>query len=384
MTTTRGHVPWHRSLRFRLAALLAACFLAVSFLGDRVLGQLEERLYPEWYDPVFLRGRAEALELAAAGELARARVNDLYPETYEAVMVPYRLVVTSVLAVVLAVAVTLLATRRLNRLARQVRPARPEEDGLPGPFAVAGGDEIAVLAGALNGMRQRATELIESLASRDRWRREWIAQVAHDLRTPLAALLACLERAQGAAVPTPETLAAARVDALRIHELTEDLLESARLEGETPLRREPVPAGELLRRTARVLEGLAAQRGVELQLDLPRGLPVLQAEGARLARALENLLRNALQHAAARVVVAAEVRGRELVLGVRDDGPGLPIPAGAAPLADVIERQRAGGSSGVGLVVAQRVAERHGGRAEAENCGAGGCAFRLILPLEEG
>ena len=103
-----------------------------------------------------------------------------------------RLLAASLIAGLTSVLLVNFVTRRLSRLAADASaPLRSQAElvDLPGPFDVSGEDEIALLATALNTMRGRIEELVASLADRDRQRRDWIAQVSHDLRTPLTAWL---------------------------------------------------------------------------------------------------------------------------------------------------------------------------------------------------
>lgn len=288
------------------------------------------------------------------------------------------------MALGLSLAASRMVTRRVTRLARQAAAPVDDPAHLPGPFEVAGGDEIATLARSMNGMRARVKGLLQDLERRDRDRRRWIAQVSHDLRTPLTALSACLERAEaeldGDPATLAERLAVARLDAERLSVLLEDLLDIARLETDEPLVAEPVPPGELVRQTARTLRGLADKRQVDLTTEVEPGLSELRADGRRLMRALENLLRNALQHAAGRVNVAARRVDGALRFEVTDDGPGLPQCGEEVDLAALGEHKSRQDSAGLGLVVVRKVAEAHGGATGARNLPEGGAAVWFEVP----
>ena len=261
-----------------------------------------------------------------------------------------------------------------------------DEGDLPGPFDESGTDEIARLARSMNAMRARVIELLASIHERDRSRRQWIAQVSHDLRTPLTALMACLERAredlvEGRHADLGERLAVARLDAERLGDLAEDLLDIARIDAEETCIREPVPPGELVRQTARALAGLAEREGVDIELEVARRLPELTADGRRLMRGLENLLRNALHHARGKVVLGASERDGHVRFSVQDDGPGLPEVGGNVAwdaLGDHLSRPD---SAGLGLVVVRKVAEMHGGRTGAENAQGGGARVWFEIPV---
>lgn len=282
--------------------------------------------------------------------------------------------------------VSRMITGRVTRLAHAASSPIDDPHDLPGPFPEEGDDELAVLARSLNGMRSKVQELIGDLDRQDQERRRWIAQVSHDLRTPLTALTACLDGAreelgEGSLPSLAARLDAAQHDALRLAELIEDLLDIARLEaGEAPVK-EPVPPAELVRQAARGLRALAEQGNIRLKIELETGLPVLEADGRRLMRALENLMRNAIHHARGSVVVRAELCGELVRFTVEDDGPGLPevggVPADLKTLSEHLSRPD---SAGLGLVVVRRVAQMHGGSAAAENRVEGGARFWLDLP----
>ncbi len=367
--TRRKRWPWQRSLGVRLALVVGVGFLALAFVGDRIIGRFEGALYPEWYDADFLEGRAAAVRLAEEGKWTWQKVNEAYPETFESVVYPRYLLFTLLLSAGLAIAVTWWGTRRLRRLANQaekvssaVSLAESESNPSLPSFEAGGHDEIAQLAEALNAMQVRTEDLLEQLQARDQWRRQWTAQIAHDLRTPLAALSACLDRARNDPdVDVGAALQLAEQDTARVMELTEDLLEGAKLQLRTEVAKEPVPLGELLHDAAQLLQPLADQKQIELRCELPAGLPVVQADGRLLSRAMENLLRNAIRHADSIVQVHAD----SWMVTVQNDGEVIPgLSSRWQPLHEwALSLQRAG-ALGLGLEIVQRIVELHGGSAE--------------------
>lgn len=295
------------------------------------------------------------------------------------------LLVAVVTALLVAWMASRMVTRRLSRLAAAVGE-QPEGDALPGPFPTRGTDEVASLATALNQLRTRARELLDRLAHRDLSRREWVAQVAHDLRTPLTALMVCLDRAETAPNEQQlrELLSIARLDAARVRSIAEDLLELERLDGDPELAIEPVLPGELVRRAVLGLGPIAERAGVAIELQLARGLPVVQGDGNRLMRALENLLENAIRHAQARIVVQVVEHEAGVRFEVRDDGSGFgggAVVGTVDLLSPALPRDRHG--SGLGLRVASRIASAHGGNLEAENPASGGAVVALWLPHDQ-
>ena len=299
---------------------------------------------------------------------------------------------TFLVAVLLSVAVSRLVTVRIARLAAMVgRPVQDETDP-PCPFAVGGADEIAMLARALEDSRNRVAELLRDLAQRDVRRREWIAQVSHDLRTPLTALIACLERARPVVDRLAEEeprgeltgiLSVALQDAERVGVLAGDLLEIARLDAHAELNVEPVLPAELVERGTRSMAPLGETRGVALRAVAPPNLPPVLADGSRLLRVLENLLRNALSSARELVVVEVREDRDALRFEVRDDGRGFPGGIGPVDLGELSPARAPGDSSstGLGLTVATRIVEAHGGRIGADNPRGGGATVWFTIPV---
>lgn len=274
-----------------------------------------------------------------------------------------------------------IVTRRVRALARAVEHPIGEGLDLPGPFPVGRPDELGVLAAALNDMRARIQALVAELAERDQSRRRWLALVSHDLRNPLQALTACIDRAadEARSIGAPaqrdamqRLLDTARHDVDRFESLTQDLLDIARLDAEDALRLEPAPPGELARAAVGGLRVLAETHGRAMTVSVAPRCPELMADGRRVLRALENLLRNAIQHARTRVDVTvgpvATAHGPAVRFAVADDGPGLPEESpGVVDVARLGAYKSRDDSAGLGLVVARRVAEAHGGRIGAFN-----------------
>ena len=292
-------------------------------------------------------------------------------------------------ALLLGVLTSRFVTRRIQRLAAEAERMQLGTAHVPMPFTERGNDEITGLARAMNQMRERNLELLAAMESRDRQRREWIAQVSHDLRTPLTALRASLERAERQLQRQEHgggelraSIEAAKLDGSRVVTLAEDLLEIARLDADPGLVREPVPPGELARSAVTSLRPMATEGNLEIELDIEAGLPIVEADGRRLMRALENLLANALQHARSRVRLQVLRSAGMLRFEVSDDGPGFPAENGRVDLASLASRLSREDSTGLGLQVALRVAEAHGGRLEADNLPSGGAFIALGLPQD--
>jgi signal transduction histidine kinase len=254
-------------------------------------------------------------------------------------------------------------------------------------------DEFGVLAETVNAMADRVETSIEALTEADRMRRELVANVGHDLRTPLAAMRGYLEEAQryfalGDSDGTTRALDTAAMQGQYLTQLVQDLFELAVLDsGRAPLRREPIPVAEWLNDAAAGHRASLERKGITLAIDLVADLPVIEGDGVRLMRVMDNLLSNAAAHTptGGRVGIEARSDGQHVVVEVRDTGTGIPpgeeeriferYYRGDGP------RTRAGQSTGLGLPICRAVARAHGGSLTAASAAGGGSTFTLRLPV---
>ncbi len=219
----------------------------------------------------------------------------------------------------------------------------------------------------------------------------WVSDVAHELKTPLTALL-LVGDSLAAQVNRQNVRLVERLqrELLRLQELVTDLLELSRLENTVPgrgsTRTSLVEPLGLVEQVWQGLRPLAEQRGIRLEVSQRGGIS-LQADRSRLHRALLNLIDNAVRYSPDGGVVEVELaqRGGWCQISVRDRGPGL----SDEDLEHMFERfyrgdpsrvrsQRSG--SGLGLAIVQQIAVTHGGRIQASNHPQGGACIELILP----
>lgn len=297
-------------------------------------------------------------------------------------------------AVLLALALGALFALRLIRPLRRITQGveRIGMGDLAFRLSDEGADEIGRLAHTVNEMAVQVEASIDRLRQADALRRELVANVGHDLRTPLAALQGQTEEAHrllstGRTAEAGAALEAAQRQTQHLAHLVSDLFELSVLENApNRLRREPVPLGELLRDAADVQRPLFRSAGVTLATDLPSGLPVLDADGARLLRLVGNLLDNARQHTPSGLAVqlAARTDDGAVIVTVADEGPGI----ASDMLPHLFERYargtdartRRGEGTGLGLAIASSIARAHGATLSAENRPEGGACFTLRLP----
>ncbi len=279
----------------------------------------------------------------------------------------------------------------LRRMTRQVE--RIGAGDYAARLEARGEDEFARLAAAINRMAGAVEQSVETLRATDRLRRELIANVGHDLRTPLAALLGYLEEAQryldaGDRRAAADALDTARRQSAYLSRLVADLFELSLLDsGPAPLRREPIPLAELLTDAARAHRAAFEKAGIDFRVDLPPALPLLDADGVRLLRVLDNLLANARRHTpeGGTVRLCAAASDEAVRIQVQDSGEGMPPDV----LEHVFERYyrgeeartRSGANTGLGLAIARAIARAHHGDLTAESTPGHGSTFTLRLPL---
>jgi two-component system sensor histidine kinase BaeS len=243
-----------------------------------------------------------------------------------------------------------------------------------------GHDELAQLAEAFNHM---AT----SLQAAQHARRQWIADIAHELRTPLATLRAEIEALQdGIRRPDTANLDSLAQEVSRLTRLVEDLrLLSLSDLGALDYRFAPVDLGRFV---GHHLSDAAGMPGKPLQVrsDLAEGVEI-RADGDRLDQVLSNLLQNTQRYSADPATLSVQVQRHdtEAQLTWEDTGPGVPpeaLPRLTERLYRVDEsRASASGGSGLGLAIARAIVEGHGGRMQASASALGGLRWDIWLPL---
>ncbi len=294
------------------------------------------------------------------------------------------LIVSGGAALVVALVLGALLVRSITRPLQQLTDAsRTIAAGdLDTRVSVRSHDEIGQLSAAFNLMAA-------DLARAEKARRNQTADVAHELRTPLTVIQGALEAMLDGVYPTDrENLQAALAQTHTLSRLVEDLRLLALADaGQLRLHTSPLDLGPFLREMIETHRVRAQERGVGLALEMPSSLPLVGADRDRLAQVMGNLLNNALRYVPeeGHVTVHAETQGREVIVAVADDGPGVPTE----DMPHLFERfwrgdrarRRATGGSGLGLTIARSLVEAHGGRLWAESVEGEGSTFAFALPV---
>jgi two-component system, OmpR family, sensor histidine kinase BaeS len=280
--------------------------------------------------------------------------------------------------------------RTLEQLATRVT-----EGDLTARVANPGPDEIGRLGERFNRMTGRLAAARTQLEDTDRQRRRLLADITHELATPLTSIRGYVETLLDPAVPTSQEerstyLVDVLEEAKRLELLIGDLFDLARLEaGTTDLTLERLDWMALCRNTTRRYEPRFREARLGLQWTGPEGEAWVRADGRRLEQVVENLLGNALRYVPsggnvwlALERVAAPAGGRYR-LTLSDDGPGI----AAEDLPHIFERfyraaaVRSSSGTGLGLAIVQEIVRRHGGEVRAERREPRGSAFVVELPV---
>jgi two-component system sensor histidine kinase BaeS len=268
--------------------------------------------------------------------------------------------------------------------------------------ADSGGDEVASLARTFNDMAAKLDERTQALEVADRTRRRLLADVSHELSTPLAAIrgyVETLDLADASLDPATKQryLGIVQEEAARLEHIIGDLLDLARLEGGgVAFTMQDVSVATLFGRIRDRHAPVVQERDITLETIGADVVPEIRGDANRLEQALQNLVANAIRHTpeGGRVSVRIEKQGSSgssgsaVRLTVEDTGPGIP----AEHLPHIFDRfykvdaSRAGttvpSGSGLGLSIVQAIVSRHGGTVTAENRPEGGARFVVVLAQE--
>ncbi len=288
-------------------------------------------------------------------------------------------------------------TRRARRLERAMTWFRQSEFRQHQPVSRVGEapqDEIDSLAHTFDAMAERLTAQLDEIEKTDRLRRELVANISHDLRTPLTSLRGFLETLalKGSNLEPAEQqkyLEGAIRQADRLNRLVADLFELARLEsGTQELAIESLALAELAQDAVQQFRLQADERGVDLAVEIPDGPALIDGDMGLLARVLDNLLDNGLRHTpeGGRVTLGLRETAQWVRVEVADTGCGI-APEDLPHIFDRFfqhtERDPAGDHAGLGLAITKRIVELHGGTIDVESQVDHGSRFSVTLPAHD-
>ncbi len=254
-------------------------------------------------------------------------------------------------------------------------------------------DEVDRLGATFDEMAERIIDQWGELKLQDKLRRELVAQVSHDLRTPLAALHGYLETLDMKVDElkrgeSQEYIDIALRQSGRLRQMVEELFELASLEARD---REPVcestAIAELMHDVMQKINLRAQQAGVELKVEPPTSFPMVMADVAMTERVLDNLIGNAIDHTpeGGHVMLSLEQGNGSAIVSVADSGPGIPeqdLPNIFRPFYRGVDATKDGNHAGLGLAIASRMVKLQAGSIKVKNSAESGAVFSFSLPLE--
>ncbi len=244
--------------------------------------------------------------------------------------------------------------------------------------------EVGELARAFNSMAS-------DLERAEQLRRNMVADVAHELRTPLSNIRGYLEAVNdGLMKPDAAAIKSLNEEASRLSRLVDELQELSLAEaGELKLECQSGDITELLNRSVSAFQAQTAAKGISLSLDLGGELPPVNIDSRRIAQVLYNLLDNAMAHteSGGAITISALREGDRVEVAVTDTGAGIPDE----DLPYIFERfyrvdksrARATGGSGLGLTIAKGLVEAHGGEVKVRSEPGKGSRFSFTIPISE-
>jgi two-component system, OmpR family, sensor histidine kinase BaeS len=288
-------------------------------------------------------------------------------------------------SVAVALALSSIVSTRIVRPVRELASAaqRIAHGGHTARVPARGADELSQLAGAFN-------EMAASLEHAEQIRSQLLADVAHELRTPLATVESYVEAlADGVLAADDENWGVIRSETSRLNRLVDDLQKVSRAQAhQLDLHLASVPPGALVNDAVKAARPAYTAKGVDLEAHIESRVPDIEADRERIAEVLANLLTNALRHTpnGGRVNVSARRHDTLIDISVADTGEGI------APehIDRVFERfyridparSRASGGTGIGLAIVRAIVEAHDGSVTATSPGTGsGTTVTLLLPI---
>jgi signal transduction histidine kinase len=289
-------------------------------------------------------------------------------------------------AVAIAVALTFFLSRRTLAPVKALTSAarRLGQRDFSQRVQIKDKSELGELARTFNSMAG-------DLERAEKLRQNMVADVAHELRTPLSNIQGYLEALRdGVIEPDKKTIRSLYEEASLLSRLVDDLQELSLAEaGELKLVCQAEDIGELVRQTVAAVEAQERAKGVSLSVELPGKLPLVNIDSRRIGEVLRNLLENAVAHTGKRdtIMVTAKQLGNWIEISVTDTGEGI----STKDLPNIFERfyrvdksrARATGGSGLGLTIAKRLVEAHGGKIEVQSEPGKGSRFSFIVPVTE-
>lgn len=339
--------------------------------------------HPEGYLYVVLRGE----EFDSVDKMIR--------ESYFLRLSGWAVVVSLGLGLLVGLIVLRLLTRRLHRLSNLIASFHQSNFISHQPYLLAQArpsDEVDQLGLTFDQMAEHIQQQLEQLKEQDSLRRKLVAQVSHDLRTPLASMLGYMESlelkgGEMAEAERQEYTAIALRQAQRLSKQVAELFELASLDArETQPHCEPFQPAELVQDVVQKYQLRAEQQQIQLGMNPPPALPFVYADIGLTERVLENLIENAFTHTGKGGSIRLDLRAEEhgVAIAVKDTGCGInpeDLPHIFDPFYQSAKKRTSGEHAGLGLAIAKRIMSLQKGEIQVESIPGGGTTFTFLLPL---
>lgn len=353
--------------------------IVVADSSDEMIGQTLNSTLIDQGVPIMVRGSWVGTLLVVrpeAGNTARAQ--------YLA-QVQRAAIFAGIAAGIVALGAGTLIFRRVIEPLRSLQSAAHQvaQGDLSARVPVTSNDELTDVARSFNTMA-------ENLSQQNKIRKQMVADIAHELRTPITVMQGTLEAMQdGLIPPTPEELGDLHGDVRRLGRLVEDLRTLSLADaGQLTLEKDSVNIGHVAEHVANRLAAFAVDRGIALNVDAQANLPLVHADEDRITQVVMNLVNNALRYTprGGSVLVRARQNQRHVVLEVSDTGPGIaehdqPYIFERFWRGDK-SRSRESGGSGLGLAIVRHLVEMQGGTIGVESRVGSGSTFKVSLPAK--
>jgi signal transduction histidine kinase len=372
-------------------ASISGTHIILAAVNGTVIADSQGTLLGQYYDP---DSPGRNLTLPWSTELL-AKVYIISDPEADPYVAPFRrlsesinrfLLLGGAVAIVIALILTFVLSRRMSSpigvLAKAAR--RLGGGDLSQRVQFQGKGEVGVLAQAFNSMAA-------DLEYAEQLRRNLVADVAHELRTPLSNIQGYLEAIRDRVMkPNATNIRSLHEETALLSRLVDELQELSLAEaGELKLIYHTEDIAKLVKQAVNSWQPQVAAKEISLSLDLPDNLPRVNIDGQRVNEVLYNLLENAVvhTHSGGTINVAATRQGDWVEISVSDTGEGIP----AEDLPNIFERfyrvdrsrARATGGSGLGLTIAKRWVEAHGGEISVQSELGKGSSFSFTLPISE-
>lgn len=278
-----------------------------------------------------------------------------------------------------------------SRLVRPIKAiAEASRNLASGKYAVRvpvpSSDELGELARDFN-------EMALTLEKNEKERRQWVADISHELRTPISVLRGEIEALmEGIRKTTPEAVASLHAEALRLHRLVDDLYQLSLSDlGALTYRKENIDLAEVLNDSIESYSAELVRKDITLTEDIsPRAKIIVFADTERLHQLFSNLLDNSLKYtdAGGKLIVRLSCNNDRVEIDFEDSAPGVPEKE-LDRLFDRLyrvdkSRSRASGGAGLGLAICRNIVEAHAGTISAHSSPLGGLLIRVSLPVARG